>query len=67
MATLDERIAQLEEALATGARRVVTRSAGQTQETEFHSMKEMRDYLAALKAEKAGQTPGRSRMILLDR
>lgn len=66
MATLAERIATLEEAIATGARRVVTRTAGATQETEFHSLKEMEASLARLKAEQAATTGTKPRFSLLD-
>jgi hypothetical protein len=66
MATLAERIATLEEAIATGARRVVTRTAGATQETEFHSLKDMEATLARLKAELAVSTGGKPRFSVLD-
>lgn len=64
MASLDERIAALEEAIALGARRVVTKTAGVTEETEFHSLREMREALAALKAQQANASGRRSRVIL---
>ena len=65
MASLAERIATLEEAIALGARRVVTKTAGTTEETEFHSLKEMREALADLKAQQANRL-GRSRVILAE-
>lgn len=63
MATIDERIAALEEAISQGARRVMMQTPAGRQEVEYHSMKEMRDALASLKAEKAGAA-GRSNIIL---
>lgn len=65
MASLDDRIAALEEAISLGARRVVTKTAGTTEETEFHSLREMRESLADLKAQKSNQA-GRSRVILAE-
>jgi hypothetical protein len=60
MATNDELIAALTDAIAQGARKVIFRSGGTHREIEYHSLKDMRDALAALQA----QTPGRRRITL---
>lgn len=51
MATIDEQIAALSDAIAQGARKVVFRSGGTHREIEYHSLKEMRDALTALQAQ----------------
>lgn len=50
MATLDEQIAALQDAIAQGARRVIFRSGGTYREVEYHSLAEMQKALLALKA-----------------
>lgn len=60
MATTDEQIAALQDAIAQGARKVIFRSGGTHREVEYHSLKDMRDALAALQA----QVPGRRRVTL---
>ncbi len=52
--TLSERIAALEEAIASGARRVLFRSGGTQREVEYHSLKDMRNELARLREELNG-------------
>lgn len=51
---IDEQIASLEEAIAQGVRRVVFHTGGTRREIEYHSLKDMREALAALKASKSG-------------
>lgn len=60
MATLDEQISALQDAIAQGAKKVVFHSGGTRREVEYHSLKEMRDALAALQAKNAGK----SRIVL---
>lgn len=60
MAFPDEQIAALEEAIAMGARKVVFHSGGTRREVEYHSLKEMQQVLASLKASRSGG----SRIIL---
>ena len=60
MANLDTQIANLEDAIAQGTKRVVFISGGSRREVEYHSLKEMREALAALQAKKSG----RSRIVL---
>lgn len=43
-----EQIAALRAAIATGARRIVFHSGGTRREVEYHSLKDMREALAAL-------------------
>ncbi len=57
MATKDEQIAALEDAIAMGARKVVFHSGGTRREVEYHSLKEMRDALSALKASRSARAP----------
>ena len=52
--SIDEQIASLEEAIATGARRVVSQSQGVRTEVEYQSTTQMLAALAQLKARKAG-------------
>lgn len=60
MASIDEQITALSDAIAQGAKRVVFHSGGTRREVEYHSLKDMRDALAALQAKKSGG----SRIIL---
>lgn len=60
VAITDDQIDALEEAILTGARKVVFHSGGTRREVEYHSLKDMREALAALKASRGGQ----SRIIL---
>lgn len=60
MADIDNQIAALSDAIAQGAKRVVFHSGGTRREVEYHSLKDMREALAALKAQKSGG----SRIIL---
>ncbi|MGE0425297.1 MAG: phage head-tail joining protein [Reyranellaceae bacterium] len=60
MAEIDDQIAALNDAIAQGARRVVFHSGGTRREVEYHSLRDMREALAALEAKKAGG----SRIIL---
>lgn len=48
--TIEEQIAALEEAIGTGARRVVTQSNGVRTEIEYQSLDAMQRALANLKA-----------------
>ena len=50
MATTDDQIAALEDAIAMGARKVIFHSGGTRREVEYHSLKDMREALAALKS-----------------
>jgi hypothetical protein len=52
MATVDEQIAAISAAIAQGARKVIFRDGGTHREVEYHSLKEMRDTLASLQAQK---------------
>jgi len=52
--SIDDQIASLEEAIASGVRRVVTQSQGVRTEVEYQTMAEMEKALARLKAKKAG-------------
>lgn len=54
MADVDEQIAALSNAIAKGAKRVVFHSGGTRREVEYHSLQDMLDALAALKAQKVG-------------
>ena len=58
--TIDEQIASLREAIARGAKRVVFHSGGTRREVEYHSLKDMREALAALEAKQSGK----SRIVL---
>ncbi|KAB2768619.1 phage head-tail joining protein [Brucella anthropi] len=60
MATLDDQIAALEDAIATGAKKVIFHSGGTRREVEYHSLKEMREALNDLRS----RNSGRSRIIL---
>lgn len=60
MADIDDQIAALSDAIAQGAKRVVFHSGGTRREVEYHSLKDMREALAALRAQKSGG----SRIIL---
>ncbi|HWT62370.1 hypothetical protein F9K97_03270 [Brucella anthropi] len=60
MATIDEQIAALEDAIATGAKKVIFHSGGTRREVEYHSLKDVREALNDLRARKSG----RSRTIL---
>lgn len=60
MASLDDQIAALTDAIAKGVRRVVFHSGGTRREVEYHTLKEMREALAVLEAKRAP----RSRIIL---
>jgi hypothetical protein len=60
MADIDDQIAALTDAIADGAKHVVFHSGGTRREVEYHSLKDMREALAALEAKKAGG----SRIIL---
>lgn len=60
MSSTDDQIASLEEAIAQGVRSIVFHSGGTRREIEYHSLKDMREALAALKA----QQSGRSRIVL---
>jgi hypothetical protein len=53
MATIDDQIAAIEEAVATGAKRVVFTSGGTRREVEYDSLKMMLDALERLKAQKS--------------
>ena len=61
MATIDEQIAALEDAIATGAKKVIFHSGGTRREVEYHSLKDVREALNDLRARKSG----RSRTILV--
>jgi hypothetical protein len=52
MAQVDDDIAAIRAALSQGARKVVFTSGGTRREVEYHSLKDMREYLAALEAQK---------------
>jgi hypothetical protein len=52
MAEIDDEIAAIKAALAQGARKVIFRSGGTHREIEYHSLKDMREYLASLEAKK---------------
>lgn len=54
MADIDDQIAALSDAIAIGAKRVVFHSGGTRREVEYHSLKDMREALAALQARKFG-------------
>lgn len=54
MATTDDQIAALEDAIAMGARKVIFHSGGTRREVEYHSLKDMREALAALKSTRSG-------------
>lgn len=60
MASIDDQIAALEDAVLTGAKKVVFHSGGTRREVEYHSLKDMREALADLRSRKQG----RSRIIL---
>jgi len=60
VASIDEQIAALSDAIAQGAKRVVFHSGGTRREVEYHSLKDMREALAALQAQKSGA----SRIVL---
>ncbi len=60
MALIDDQITALEEAVAMGAKKVTFHSGGTRREVEYHSLKEMREALAALKSRQSGG----SRMVL---
>lgn len=60
MADLDDQIAALSDAIAQGAKRVVFHSGGTRREVEYHSLKDIREALADLKA----QQRGGSRIVL---
>jgi hypothetical protein len=60
MADYSAQIAAIEEALATGARRILFRSGGTQREIEYHSVAEMIKALEWLKA----QTSTKSRVTL---
>lgn len=60
MASIDDQIAALEDAILTGAKKVVFHSGGTRREVEYHSLKDMREALAELRSRKQG----RSRIIL---
>lgn len=60
MDDIDAQIEALTEAILMGAKRVVFHSGGTRREVEYHSLKDMREALAALKAQKSGG----SRIIL---
>lgn len=57
MATKDDQITALEDAIAMGARKVIFHSGGTRREVEYHSLKEMREALAALKASRSTRAP----------
>ncbi len=57
MATKDDQITALEDAIAMGARKVIFHSGGTRREVEYHSLKEMREALAALKAGRSTRAP----------
>lgn len=57
MATKDDQITALEDAIAMGARKVVFHSGGTRREVEYYSLKEMREALAALKASRSTRAP----------
>ena len=48
MAELDDDIAAIKAAIRQGARKVIFRSGGTHREIEYHSLTEMRAYLATL-------------------
>jgi endonuclease IV len=54
MATTDDQIAALEDAIAMGARKVIFHSGGTRREVEYHSLKDMREALSALKSNRSG-------------
>jgi len=60
LASIDDQIAALEDAILTGAKKVVFHSGGTRREVEYHSLKDMREALADLRSRKQG----RSRIIL---
>lgn len=60
MASIDDQIAALEDAILTGAKKVVFHSGGTRREVEYHSLKDMREALADLRSRKQGG----SRIIL---
>ncbi|KAB2783698.1 MULTISPECIES: phage head-tail joining protein [Brucella] len=53
MASIDDQIAALEEAILTGAKKVIFHSGGTRREVEYHSLKDMRETLADLRARKS--------------
>jgi len=57
MATKDDQITALEDAIAMGARKVIFHSGGTRREVEYHSLKEMREALAALKVSLSSRAP----------
>ncbi len=57
MATKDDQITALEDAIAMGARKVIFHSGGTRREVEYHSLKEMREALAALKFSRSSRAP----------
>lgn len=57
---IDDKIEQLEDAIASGARKIVTRSNGVHTEIEYQSTSQMETALARLKARRSGK----SRIIL---
>jgi endonuclease IV len=54
MATTDDQIAALEDAIAMGARKVIFHTGGTRREVEYHSLKDMREALSALKSNRSG-------------
>ena len=57
MPTKDDQITALEDAIAMGARKVIFHSGGTRREVEYHSLKEMREALSALKASRSTRAP----------
>lgn len=53
--SIEDQIAALEEAISTGARRVVTQSNGVRTEIEYHSLKDMQERLDNLKARQSNK------------
>lgn len=62
MSTLDEQIAELQQAIASGVRRVTTQSNGVKTEVEYQSTKDMQAALDRLIARRSG----RSKTILVE-
>jgi hypothetical protein len=55
MAEIDDEIAAIKAAIGQGARKVVFVSGGTRREIEYHSLTDMRDYLASLEAKKGAR------------
>lgn len=65
MAQIDDEIAAIREAMASGAKRTVFTSGGTRREIEFQSLKDMRDHLAWLEGQLPGAKPRRITLAAL--